>query len=546
MKRRMTIILLLLLAALSCTAWAAGEKPEGYGEAELFQEGSLNGTQTNPEQLSLLSSEEDAYQRIYQGLCDRLTEIQLRDLQLEIEQFKALYERVINDHPELFYVQGGYRYSYSGSIVVAVLPNYETGLPDDAEEQLERVVEQALARIEPGMSQTEQALLLHDFLVEHVAYDWDVATTGTAKDQMVYNAYGALVKGDAVCQGYAEAYKLLLNRCGIDSVLVSSEAMNHAWNLVKIDGSWYHVDTTWDDPTPNLPGYCGHENFLRSDMGITGPEPNKGHYGWTVPEGIAASKENEPSGLFRETNNRVYYHKGAYYYLAIKSGRGSLYRADSLNDPEPETVQSNMSFFRHRYLNPEDGLYYSYPMYGVVWHEGVLYYVDGSKELSSYGLTDGSSAKLGNIPFEAADSVDGKYESERDTIGLYYDSKTGEIVAVSKTRPDTVLARFQVKDYPTSWDQMDQDTTALAGCVQKDSAVLQVGLVWAEQNQKAKLAAAFYQNDRLVKVGMVTSDVWTQGLNVLELDVAGYPDYDRVTLFLLSDSNVPYCEKKTA
>lgn len=546
MKRRMTIILLLLLAALSCTAWAAAEKPEGYGEAELFQEGSLNGTQTNPEQLSLLSSEEDAYQRIYQGLCDRLTEIQLRDLQLEIEQFKALYERVINDHPELFYVQGGYRYSYSGSIVVAVLPNYETGLPDDAEEQLEQVVEQALARIEPGMSQTEQALLLHDFLVEHVAYDWDVATTGTAKDQMVYNAYGALVKGDAVCQGYAEAYKLLLNRCGIDSVLVSSEAMNHAWNLVKIDGSWYHVDTTWDDPTPNLPGYCGHENFLRSDMGITGPEPNKGHYGWTVPEGIAASKENEPSGLFRETNNRVYYHEGAYYYLTIKSGRGSLYRADSLTDLEPETVQSNMSFFRHRYLNPEDGLYYSYPMYGVVWHEGVLYYVDGSKELSSYGLTDGSSAKLGNIPFEAADSTDGKYESERDTIGLYYDSKMGEIVAVSKTRPDTVLARFQVKDYPTSWDQMDQDTTALAGCVQKDGAVLQVGLVWAEQNQKAKLAAAFYQDDRLVKVRMVTSDVWTQGLNVLELDVAGYPDYDRVTLFLLSDSNVPYCEKKTA
>lgn len=535
MKRRMTIILLLLLAALSCTAWAAGEKPEGYGEAELFQEGSLNGTQTNPEQLSLLSSEEDAYQRIYQGLCDRLTEIQLRDLQLEIEQFKALYERVINDHPELFYVQGGYRYSYSGSIVVAVLPNYETGLPDDAEEQLERVVEQALARIEPGMSQTEQALLLHDFLVEHVAYDWDVATTGTAKDQMVYNAYGALVKGDAVCQGYAEAYKLLLNRCGIDSVLVSSKAMNHAWNLVKIDGSWYHVDTTWDDPTPNLPGYCKHENFLRSDAGITETD----HHSWEET-GIAVSK-SEPDGVFRGSNNSVYWYGGCYYYLESQYGRGRLYRTDSLSDTEPVLVTDDLSFFYHKF----NGGYY-YNQYSVLWRDGVMYYVDSDKSFTSYNLITGDAAARGVIPFTASDSADGAYDSTKDAIGLYYDSKVGEIVAVSKTRPDTVLARFQVKDYPTSWDQMDQDTTALAGCVQKDSAVLQVGLVWAEQNQKAKLAAAFYQDDRLVKVRMVTSDVWTQGLNVLELDVAGYPDYDRVTLFLLSDSNVPYCEKKTA
>ena len=206
-----------------------------------------------------------------------------------------------------------------------------------------------------------------------------------------------------------------------------------------------------------------------------------------------------------------------------------------------------MVFFRHRYLNPDDGQYYSRPQYGVVWHEGALYYVDDDKNLTCYSLTDGSSVELCSVPFEAAASADGKYDSTRDTIGLYYDSQSGEVVAVSKTRPDRELARFQIKEYPVSWDQMDEDITALAGGVQKEADdTLQVGLVWAEQGQKADLLAAFYQDGRLVKVKAVTSDTWTQGLNVLTLDVKGYPDYDQVLLFLLSDDSVPYCEKKAA
>ena len=44
--------------------------------------------------------------------------------------------------------------------------------------------------------------------------------------------------------------------------------MNHIWNLIKIDGKWYHVDVTWDDPIMDKPGRVKHDNFLRSDDGI--------------------------------------------------------------------------------------------------------------------------------------------------------------------------------------------------------------------------------------------------------------------------------------
>ena len=575
MKRRVMILICLLLAALSCTAWAVGaEETACHSQAELFQCGSLEAQDVVPGELGLLDAEQSLVGVLVDGMKTKSDAIDVSAFNLIVDELKNekgetiawvgadadklkdAYAQAVNSHPELVYVLSRYKmsgvYTYDRRIkITAVSPQYDSYFTDEVMVQFEQAVAEARALVaEEGLTDLEKALILHDYLVTQVTYNWEVdiaLKTGESMERVelrtgtrIYTAYGALVEGDAVCQGYALAYKLLLDQCGVNSVLVSSDAMNHAWNLVEIDGDWYHVDATWDDPVPDLPGYCGHKNFLRSDAGITGTK----HYGWTTPDGITVSS-TEPEGLFRGTNNRMYYYEESYYYLSIVGGRGSLYRADSLTDPEPETVQNNMSFFRHQFLDPEDGLYYSYPMYGVVWHEGALYYVDSDKKMTCYSLTDGSSATLGDVPFEAADSADRMYDSTQDAIGLYYDSQTGEIVAVSKTRPDTVLARFQIKEYPVSWDQLPKNETALAGGVQKDDAVLQVGLVWAEQGETANLLAAFYQDGRLVKVQMVSSDDWTPGLNVLTIDLEGYPDYDRVTLFLLSDGSVPYCEKKT-
>lgn len=566
MKKRVILTLLLLLAALSCTAWAAGEKDMleiGTAETQVLLAPDV------PE-LSLQESGPIQEEPLYQSILEMF---QKEEPSVEISQYglstnndgddKLLYyvTKVLYDHPEIYYARTAIRYSYSPSsgTIKTLLAVYIDGLRSaEAKAAMDRKVNEAMALVDDqNLTDLDKALILHDYLVEQVAYNWEVdiaLKTGEAMSEVekrtgvrIYTAYGALAEGDAVCQGYALAYKLLLNRCGVDSVLVSSEKMNHVWNLVKINGSWYHVDVTWDDPTPNLPGHCGHDSFLRSDAEIMGDDPERtGHYGWTVPDGITVSAESEPAGLYRKTSSQMYYYGGSYYYLTITSGNGTLWRADSLDDPEPERVQSNMSFFRHRFQKPGDQNYYSYSAYAVVWHGGTLYYTDSDKKLTCYSLTDGSAAKLGSIPFEAAASADGKYDSTRDAIGLYYDGETGDIVAVSRTRPKTELARIQVKEYPVSWDQMDQGVTALAGCVRKNDGVLRVGLVWAEARQSARLLVAFYQDGQLLETRVVTSGDWTQGLNVLEFDAEGYPDHDQVILFLLSDSSVPYCEKKTA
>lgn len=93
----------------------------------------------------------------------------------------------------------------------------------------------------------------------------------------MYNAYGVLVNGLAVCQGYALAYIDLLREVDVESYFVSSSNLNHGWNVINTESGWYHSDVTWDDPRPNIGeytndgdymGYCQHDYFMNTTAQI--------------------------------------------------------------------------------------------------------------------------------------------------------------------------------------------------------------------------------------------------------------------------------------
>lgn len=97
----------------------------------------------------------------------------------------------------------------------------------------------------PEMSQYDLVKSIHDYLIDHSVYAQNSSQT------LVYYAYGPLIKGVGVCEGYAEAARLLFDAIGIESVYVEGTAGNsvrHAWNIIKIGGNWYQLDITWDDP----------------------------------------------------------------------------------------------------------------------------------------------------------------------------------------------------------------------------------------------------------------------------------------------------------
>ena len=126
------------------------------------------------------------------------------------------------------------------------------------------------AVITEGMSEYEKVKAIHDYIAGNTKYDRENLENDTIPDSS-YSPLGVFVHGTAVCQGYAYAFELLCDLAGVDCVLVTGTADGggHAWNQVKVDGKWYNIDVTWDDPIYTFNGVpmdiiC-YDYFLISD-----------------------------------------------------------------------------------------------------------------------------------------------------------------------------------------------------------------------------------------------------------------------------------------
>lgn len=155
-----------------------------------------------------------------------------------------------SDTPEYFWYSGGWSASYDGRTLTISLLYTMTGATLNSAKLAYNKKVSDLTKGLGGKSDYEKSKVLHDRLIDAVTY------IDTANDQ---NAYGALVEGKAVCNGYARAYQHLMKEVGIPAWYVRGVSANpstgaqigHAWNLVKLDGKWYYTDVTWDDQGEN-------------------------------------------------------------------------------------------------------------------------------------------------------------------------------------------------------------------------------------------------------------------------------------------------------
>ncbi|RKP50007.1 transglutaminase [Cohnella endophytica] len=117
----------------------------------------------------------------------------------------------------------------------------------------------ALKRIiVPGMNDHQKEKAIHDWIVTNVAYDTRLVS---------YSAYDGIVKGKTVCQGYALLTYEMMRQAGIPVKIVegTSRGIAHTWNLVQIGGKWYQLDTTWDDPIPDVKGRTTYNYYNLTD-----------------------------------------------------------------------------------------------------------------------------------------------------------------------------------------------------------------------------------------------------------------------------------------
>lgn len=271
---------------------------------------------------------EDAWQavfksRVQEAIKNNTTDIEIADLNLnrntDLDQVRKLYRSCILG--DCFFLSGGFSYSCTSEGVIKVFragyySNYcdSLGQPDKAKIQADLNAlgaEAALAvqYASVARSQLEAALLLHDWLVRECDYAYQ-EYLNHALPKNVYNAYGALVNGRAVCNGYALAYSYLLGKMGINSYVLGSDVMNHAWNLLCIDGVWYHADLTSDDPVftgkktyldfynddYSDEGFVYHKYFLKSDEEMSA----LGHRGWELQSSMDEVPAADKSGVYSQ------------------------------------------------------------------------------------------------------------------------------------------------------------------------------------------------------------------------------------------------------
>lgn len=212
------------------------------------------------------------------------------------EKLKQAFQYAINslvfDYPELFFVNvenislAIQRTEYSNKNVVnkVSIANqvgkkfYINGLNTKEEvnkrrEALYQKREDILNKIK-NISTYEKIKYIHNYIIDNVEYDKSVSK------QNIYNATGPLLDGIAVCEGYAKAFKFLLDGAKIPTIIVAGKGYDdaglvasHAWNYVNIKGNWYLVDVTWDDPI--IIGASGLTNEYRYRFFLEGRRNTK-------------------------------------------------------------------------------------------------------------------------------------------------------------------------------------------------------------------------------------------------------------------------------
>lgn len=386
-----------------------------------------------------------------------------------------------NEHPELFRLTGGYSYSYTtvsgGYSVTTMRPKYRTRNYDM--DLLQARIDEALSVVKPGMTDEQKAIALHEYIVTVCEYDYQLYLEGKLDSHPdTYNMYGVLVDNMAVCQGYAETYKYLLNQVGITAYIVSSKNINHAWNMVKIGGELYQVDTTWDDPVWDTFGQVYHTYMLCSEYQTTFYNKHMKsnaskdwlvYADYEITNTIANGKKYDEA-YWKNISSPFVYHDGYFYYTGYAYNKSvSVYRFNDTYSKEntaslfatvADTAVYRTSAFEMNnmlYFNSGKNIYamnYATKVAEPVFHlsEGTMYRAMAKHGEVYYTISEGSGsqvkykANLGAVTLTTYTVVfDSNGGTGSSVVKEYESGKTYNFISNTFTRSGYKFAGWNTK-----------------------------------------------------------------------------------------------------
>ena len=370
--------------------------------SDTLQKGGLGISQPSGDVATLASTyDKDAFDaRLVEAFKNYESSVDVSDIGItRDEAYNGGINTVINSHPEIIGIAGtSYYYSPSTNLVTKIVISYTSNAREE-QQKLDAAINELNSRVDiSGMTDEEIVLAYHEYLTSTVAYAYAAYLQGSLGGAHEYDMYGALVNHSSVCQGYAETMFYLLKKAGLSCAIASSQNINHAWNIVKVNGKWYHVDATWDDPVWDMPGRSNHDYFLvsfdtmnkntlvnhtkdRTDMVVSA------QWGDTYTSAIDTTYE---SGKFWNGVNKAILYKDGYWYSI---GSGASDTGYQINKYQYSTGTNKVIYSGTAKWTAPSGGYYP-GVYGSIYLHGNSLYFTTPDSLKKIDLISAAASPV--------------------------------------------------------------------------------------------------------------------------------------------------------
>lgn len=481
---------------------------DGTKGMEMFQPRVVSGQNTisgdnTTQSFSVTNTDNLLYSQIVDAMKEGETSLDIANYQMTadedtVHELQILVQSAINNTPSFFYYDSNWEYDCNKGQIDEITWNYREeyldgyGNPDSeviaqAVSSYEQGVKIMMSDIKTGMTTLEKILAIHEKMVEEVDYDMANYSKGSIPYDD-YSAYGVFANRVAVCNGYALAFTELMRKIGVSCYTVSSSACNHAWNLVKIGGNWFHVDVTWDDPysygSTNYNTIHRHTYFLCSDSEMMADHKRDWYDSGSYPRAYSS----EYAGyLFRDYEyGNMSYIDGKWYVYAD----GRQFVSAKINGQGLTTTSLSQP----------------YSNYGSSWWSGIfidnyLYTFDDEK-IYRHDL----SGKYVDTPFEAAEGDDIEiygltvksnklcycYSLTQDSKEKYYRKQVPILIkslAFSKQNVVLYEANATCMNLPTASPVNHTDTITYSSSDTGVATVDSAGTVTAKANGQTTITA---------------------------------------------------------
>ncbi len=278
MKKRLLILLSAAVMIFSTACSSGGDAPttgettaatqSAPAETSAVIEGSsLSSTDKRYVYNTLSDEEKSIYDQILAGVFSYEDTVVL-DKEYDTAIVEATYKNVYYQEPEVFWfmaVANNFKECGDTTDTVKLAYRYDKEQTAELQKEIDAAIEDIAATFPENAGDADKIIALHDYLALNAEF--------TKEHENAKDVSGPLVAGYSQCEGYAKAFAYACNKFGIENVRITGNkytGASHAWNKVKIDGEWYNVDVTWDDPEGTTGIYVRHNYLFIDDAAING------------------------------------------------------------------------------------------------------------------------------------------------------------------------------------------------------------------------------------------------------------------------------------